>query len=41
VREHAAGTPIQILCDESVAKNMKWADAFGFKKTAHVILEAE
>lgn len=41
VREHAAGMPIQILCDASVAKNMKWGRAFGFKPTSHVILEAE
>jgi hypothetical protein len=41
VREHAAGVPIQILCDTSVPKNIKWAKAFGFKLTPHTILEAE
>lgn len=41
VRERAAGAPIQIMCDASVAKNMKWARAFKFKPTSHVILEAE
>jgi hypothetical protein len=41
VREHAAGMPIQILCDTSSERNMKWAKAFGFKQSPHVILEAE
>lgn len=41
VRERAAGAPIQILCDTSVSKNVKWAKAFGFKPTPNMILEAE
>jgi hypothetical protein len=40
VREHAAGTPIQIICDASVERHMKWAKVFGFKPTPRVILEA-
>ena len=41
VREHAAGVPIQIVCDTSIAMNMKWAKAFGFKPTPQAVLEAE
>jgi hypothetical protein len=40
VHEHAAGLPIQITCDTSVAMNMKWAKAFGFKPTPRMVLEA-
>lgn len=40
VKARAGGLPIQILCDTSNARALKWAWSFGFKTTAHTVLEA-
>lgn len=40
VKERANGLPIQILCDVSNAKALKWAWSFGFKCTPMTVLEA-